>query len=177
MAEARPKKHTEERNGDIEALRDVLKKVATDKELEYLVTRFESQLRWYAKEAKKDKNQYFLWATIAFVLPLLGSILNILILILRGEPMEWPDLLAAVISAGTAYSVFHLGLHRHQEHWRSYRSTLELILHEASLFCAHVAPYEDANAKRQAQFIKAVEEIMMQEMNGWLEYTSPKSNP
>jgi hypothetical protein len=131
----------------------------------FIATRLESQLIWYKRRAENSKKCYYAFACVAFSLPLVTAILNVIELATTPNKVILFPLADVILSGIVSTCGYLLGKFRFQEHWANYRTALEHILHHANLFCAKAEPYENDDSLQF--FVKNVEEIIGSEMDRW----------
>lgn len=133
---------------------------------EYKKTRFDPQKDYYSKKSKDNK---FVFQLLSILQIFLSAIIAFLTLFSNCCPII-KFIIAAIGVVATILASVML-LFRPQEHWISYRETLESLKSEEYLFKAEAPPYDTLNTdkERTALFVQRCEEIMGKEHIIWRE--------
>jgi hypothetical protein len=131
----------------------------------YLTQRVQDQIDWYERRSASAqawfKRLRSLEIVAAAAIPLLS-----------GYTAQWPPagVIVGVLGVLVAALAGLLGLHQHQERWRSYRVTAEALKREKFLFLARAAPYDGAGAF--PRLVQTVEALLADESARWTVYTT-----
>jgi hypothetical protein len=119
--------------------------------------RLEDQLRWYSTSSRKNQ-RYYKWLklleiAIAASLPVVTAV---------HSPVWVTGGLAAliVVLEGAQH------LYQFQEHWITYRSTVEALKHERYLYLAEAGPY--AGGDRHRNLAERLEGLISLEHDKWI---------
>jgi hypothetical protein len=118
--------------------------------------RLEDEISWYDRKSGENQRLYkwlkLLELAVAATLPVVAGV---------GSPVWVTGGLAAVIV--TLEGIQHL--YQFQEHWITYRSTVEALKHERYLYLANAGPYLDED--RHRQLAERIEGLVSQEHAKW----------
>lgn len=133
----------------------------TDEEFrKYINTRYEPQIEWYSRRAKRNHNAYLVFQWLAVVLSALTPIL-----IVVGD--GWLKWLAVAVAALVAISTSAVKTFKYQEQWINYRTTCETLKKEIHLHDANIHDYAHTNDKK-ALFVDRVESLRSRENTLWV---------
>ncbi len=128
---------------------------------EYLKERLDSQINWYDKKSKRNKNGYY-------ILRILEIICAISIPFIMGYVSDFTlglkftaGLLGVIVGAISGF----LGLFQTQENWISYRTTCETLRHEKFFFQTKSKPYNTEDPF--PLLVERVEMLISKENTSW----------
>ena len=139
----------------------------TDQEfLEYRDGRYSEMLRYYDKQAVRNRLCHF--ACSVYVLAVSVAISPISILL-----KESSQVVVAVLSPTVALVAAIGGLYHFHQNWLRYRATWDALKHEINWRNARIGPYE-TTPDRNRMFVTQVESLISREGAEWVRTHAPK---
>lgn len=130
---------------------------------DFMTDRLDVQIKYYSKQSDKNKKKYFTSQTIIIVLGIIIPVVNFIAISgfgLTNLFLFISTILASVIGFTAALSQ----LNKHYETWLNYRSTLELLKREKSLYQNSAGGYFNLNeVDKKRAFVDRVEELLSSE--------------
>lgn len=148
--------------------------MTTDEFKAYLKKRYEYDLDWYDRKARRNK---FIYNILQWILIILSAITPVLIE-LRMEIAIGSDRFVYVATIfGVLVAILTAGLKtfKYQESWINYRTTCETLRKEQYYYQARLGDYRDA-ADREAVFVDRVEALISRENTMWLTTRKPEKD-
>lgn len=130
---------------------------------EVLRKRIESSMKWYMKNAVKNRKRFYLLSFLTIIMPLLATLFNGWV----GLPNSYIKNLVSFCSMLATLSASALGLMKCQEKWILYRNTVEKMKKLVSLY--HV---EEIEKGELIILIQKLEDCMDEEHLKWREMRS-----
>ncbi len=137
----------------------------------YLKDRYDGQIGWYDKSAKRHQAIY---TSMQWPLIVLAAVTPVLIE-LNVKPLEWIHW-ATLTSAVVAILTAGLKTFKYQENWISYRTTCETLRKEKYFYDAGLGDYGAAQDK-EALFVDRVESLIARENTMWVSAHKPETKP
>lgn len=129
-------------------------------ENEVIKERIRSSGEWYIERAIRYKRYFYTLSIISIILPLIISSINIL----GGVYESQVRIITTIASAGVSFITGMLTFTKCGEKWTLYRSTIELIKSELTLYWTKTP---DSDGKDLANLVYRLDEIMNKEHNSW----------
>ena len=137
----------------------------------YLEKRYDGQLDYYEKAARKYMNQYrnFQWALI-----ILSTITTFLAALPRSDNF---DLHIAIVVSAALVTILSTALKtfQYQELWVGYRTTIEQLRPEIYYYQMSVGEYSMEGIDKEALFVERVEGILNKERDAWHSQKKPRN--
>ncbi len=131
----------------------------------FMKERYEDQLEWYEKKAKKNKQIYMYLQFILIVFSMVVPIIIVINYILTTSTvLQW---IAIMMSIVVAILVSSLKAFNFQENWVSYRTTAENLKKELVFFRAETGPYINIQ-DIESLFVQRVESFISQRHTSWI---------
>ena len=111
---------------------------------DFMRDRLDDQIKYYSKQSGKNKRKYFTSQTIIIVLGVIIPVVNVIAIsnpVLVESFLLVSTVLASIIGLTAALSQ----LNKHYETWLNFRSTLELLKREKSLYQNSAGGYFNLN--------------------------------
>jgi hypothetical protein len=133
---------------------------------DFIRDRLDDQIKYYSKQSVKNKRKYFTSQTIIIVLGIVIPIVNVIAFSNFSDPdlvkhfLLISTVLASIIGLTAALSQ----LNKHYETWLNFRSTLELLKREKSLYQNSAGGYFNLNeVDKKRIFVDRIEELLSSE--------------
>ena len=129
---------------------------------EFMRDRLEDQINYYSKQSGKNKKKYFTSQTIIIVLGIIIPVVNFIAISGNGTTLFL--LISTILASIIAFTAALSQLNKHYEIWLNYRSTLELLKREKSLYQNNAGGYANLNeVDKKRVFVERVEELLSSE--------------
>jgi hypothetical protein len=135
---------------------------------QYIKERLDDQIKWYSSKSRSNQKMYkrlrFLEISSASTIPFLSGF---------SSTIPYSEWIIALLGMVIAISAGAGSLFKYHENWLEYRSTTEALKQEKVLYLTEVAPYDTED--RFKVLVTRAENIMSNEKNNWLKYTTQKA--
>ncbi len=133
---------------------------------DFIRDRLDDQIKYYSKQSKKNKRKYFTSQTIIIVLGVIIPVVNVIAFSNFGNPnlVKHILLISTVFASIIGLTAALSQLNKHYETWLNFRSTLELLKREKSLYQNSAGGYFNLNeVDKKRVLVDRIEELLSSE--------------
>ncbi len=130
---------------------------------DFVRDRLDDQIKYYSKQSGKNKRKYFASQTIIIVLGVIIPIVNV-IAFSNPDSVKPFLLISTVLASIIGLTAALSQLNKHYETWLNFRSTLELLKREKSLYQNSAGGYFNLNeVDKKRALVDRIEELLSSE--------------
>ena len=136
--------------------------------------RFESCCKWFIRKACRYKRIYMSMTLLGGLCPIISAVLTGIDFGIKC--VCFGKIILITLSIATSVSVLILNVTRAQDKWTKYRVSSEFLKRERTFYLLGKENHQDSMHEWDEQFLKNIEEYMVQENKDWEKANSSKAN-